>query len=120
MARWYSKFAFTQRRRMQRRATLVMMAMAALVGCDLYGVEGRDPRPRPSPTGEESGDPSGTESGQAMLRVAMVPEDVQCIRITAAGAARTEEREIDAVAGAMVAETLTGLPLGSVKFLGEA
>ncbi|HEY0709980.1 MAG TPA: hypothetical protein VGG33_24415, partial [Polyangia bacterium] len=47
-------------------------------------------------------------------------EDVQCIRITAAGAARTEEREIDAVAGAMVAETLTGLPLGSVKFLGEA
>jgi hypothetical protein len=118
MARWFFGSAFFG-------STVAVLALTAVAGCELYGVEGANPRPRDrGPTGAGgpgSGEGVGeSESGQAMLRVAMVPDEVKCIRITAEGAARTEEREIDAVAGAMLAETLTGLPLGSVKFTGEA
>jgi hypothetical protein len=117
MALWFSDFAHSQRQMLRRRSALVALAVATLAsGCGLYGID--------APTGARPGgtaapgDPS--QSGQAMLQIATVPEDVQCIRITAAGTGRSEEREVDAVAGAMLTETLTGLPLGSVKFTGEA
>ncbi|HEY0711604.1 MAG TPA: hypothetical protein VGF45_02955 [Polyangia bacterium] len=99
----------------------VVLAAVCGTGCELYGVEGASPRPRGRAPGAGDGETEGaTESGQAMLRVAVVPDDVKCLRITAEGTGRTEEREIDAAPGAMLAETLTGLPLGSVKFTGDA
>lgn len=97
----------------------VLATAAVAAGCDLYGIDA-PPGNRPGGHLPASGPAVDTETGRAMLQIATVPEDVKCIRITAAGATRTEERELDAVAGGMLSETLIGLPLGSVNFTGEA
>ena len=55
-----------------------------------------------------------------MLTVALVPPDVACVRITAAGPGRTVVRELGVSAGAMINEAFSGLPLGTVVFKGEA
>jgi hypothetical protein len=87
---------------------LTVVAVTALGACSLYGFE----------------PPRKPEVGQAVLTITAVPEDVKCLRITAAGPGRSEERELDVGAGAAtmgeMAETLTGLPLGTVVFRGEA
>jgi hypothetical protein len=57
---------------------------------------------------------------QARLTVATVPPDVACVRITAAGPGRTVEREVGVSPGAMISESFSGLPLGTVIFKGEA
>jgi hypothetical protein len=58
--------------------------------------------------------------GQAMLAIAVVPAEVRCVRITAAGSGRTLVRELDVVGGTALTQSLSGLPLGSVTVLGEA
>jgi hypothetical protein len=60
------------------------------------------------------------EPAEALLTIATVPPDVACVRITAAGPGRTVVREIGVSPGAMVNESFSGLPLGTVAFQGEA
>jgi hypothetical protein len=88
---------------------------ATVAACGLYGIEPPDnvrtssPRPGDQP-----------EIGQAVLHIAAVPDDVACVRITAAGPSRTVTREIDVNGAAALSESLSGLPLGTVVFTGEA
>jgi hypothetical protein len=64
--------------------------------------------------------PASEEVEQVRLAIAVVPADVQCVRITAAGTGRTLVRELDAVGGMALTRSLSGLPLGRVTILGEA
>jgi hypothetical protein len=70
--------------------------------------------------GCELGMPETDGIEQIALRIAVVPMDVRCVRITAAGPGRTMVREIEATAGEMLTRSLSGLPLGPVTVLGEA
>jgi hypothetical protein len=79
-------------------------AACLLTACGLYGI---DP-------------PQRRESGQALLQVTAVPEEVKCVRVSAVGTGRSEERELAIGGAGDMAETLTGLPLGTVVFKGEA
>ena len=81
------------------------LALTVVVSCGLYTL---DP-----PTEED-------EIEQVVLKIVEVPTDVRCIRITAAGPGRTVEREIDPAGATSLSESLSGLPLGTVTFLGEA
>jgi hypothetical protein len=92
----------------------VLAAAVALGACSLYGVE--------APPGVQTGTPGAPadDLGQAVLHITAVPEDVQCVRLTAAGPARSVVKEIDANGTDALSENLTGLPLGTVTFTGEA
>jgi len=57
---------------------------------------------------------------QALLVIPSVPAEVACVRITAAGPGRSVERELGVSPGAMITESFSGLPLGTVAFKGEA
>jgi hypothetical protein len=83
-------------------------ALAALVFA-AGGIAGCGFAP-PSPEGPE----------QVMLAIAVVPTEVRCVRVTAAGPGRTLERELDAVGGMPLTKNLAGLPLGTVTIAGEA
>ena len=83
------------------RPTLALTAFALLLACQAS----------PSSPNEET---------QALLTIATVPPDVACVRITAAGPGRTVVREIGVSPGAMISESFSGLPLGTVAFKGEA
>jgi hypothetical protein len=87
---------------------LALLALGpALPACHLYGTE-----PPPSR--------AGGEVEQVILKITEVPSDVRCVRITAAGEMRSVVREIDSAGGATLTESLTGLPIGTVIFTGEA
>jgi len=86
-------------------AALVTPFVLASAGCGLYTL---DPLP------EEE------EVEQVVLRITEVPSDVRCIRVTATGPGRTVEREIESSGSASLTQNLSGLPLGSVTFIGEA
>jgi hypothetical protein len=79
--------------------------LVALSSCGLYTLE---------PLAEED------DIEQVVLKIAVVPTDVRCIRITAAGPGRTAEREIETSGAVSLSQSLSGLPLGTVTFLGEA
>lgn len=85
----------------------LLAAAVVVVACGLGGLE----IPRRN---------AGGEVGEAALALTGVPEEVKCIRITAAGTGRSEEREIDVATAGDMLETLSGLPLGTVVFRGEA
>jgi hypothetical protein len=76
-------------------------------GCSLYGSE-------PPAAGH------GGELEQVVLKIAVVPPDVQCVRITAEGAGRSVVRELSVSGGVELKESMSGLPIGTVTFLGEA
>lgn len=57
---------------------------------------------------------------QVRLNISVVPAEVRCVRITATGPGRTLVRELEATGGMSLSRPLTGLPLGTVTFLGEA
>jgi hypothetical protein len=78
-----------------------------LSACSLYGTE-----PPPS---RGAGDVE-----QVVLKITEVPADVRCVRISAAGETRTVVREVESTGGATLTESLTGLPIGTVVFTGEA
>jgi hypothetical protein len=87
-----------------RVSFLLYGAACILTACGLYGIEA----------------PRRPEVGQAVLQITAVPEEVKCLRVTATGAGRSEVRELDVATTGDVSETLTGLPLGTVVFKGEA
>ena len=92
-ARWWARFR--------------VGALLFTGACGLYGVDPPGQKPLP-------------EISQVVLKITSLPDDVKCLRITAAGAGRTEAREIDVAGGTDVLENLSGLPLGMVTFTGEA
>jgi hypothetical protein len=82
-------------------AALTFTLTAGLAGCGL------EPPPQEGPE-------------QVMLAIAVVPTEVRCVRVTAAGPGRTLVRELDAVGGMPLSKSLAGLPLGTVTITGEA
>jgi hypothetical protein len=97
-----------------RRECLVVAATSAALAlgaaaCGLYGVE---------PPATSGGGRDGVE--QVLLKIAVVPSDVQCVRLTAEGAGRSVVRELPVSGGVELKESLSGLPIGTVTFLGEA
>lgn len=60
------------------------------------------------------------ESGQAMLSVGTIPENVACVVVTAAGEFRGVVRNFDVAPGATLTEALTALPVGTVVFSANA
>jgi hypothetical protein len=87
-------------------ATSAALALGA-AACGLYGAE-------PPVAG------GGGDVEQVVLKIAVVPSDVQCVRITAEGAGRSVVRELPVSGGVELKESLSGLPIGTVTFLGEA
>jgi len=86
-------------------ALLGFFVLAPTVGCD------------GDPKAEGAGD---QESGQAMLSVGTIPDNVACVVVTAAGEFRTEEHDYDVAPGNTLSESLTGLPVGPVVFSANA
>jgi hypothetical protein len=93
------------RHRWPAAALALALAGAGQASCGLYTLD-----PLPEEDGVE----------QVVLKIAVVPSDVQCIRVTAAGPGRTVEREIETSGSTSLTQSLSGLPLGSVTFIGEA
>jgi hypothetical protein len=60
------------------------------------------------------------ETGEAMLSLGTIPENVACVIVTVAGEFRSVVRELDVVPGDTVSQALTGLPVGSVVFSANA
>jgi hypothetical protein len=60
------------------------------------------------------------ESGQAMLSVGTIPDNVACVIVTIAGEFRTEVRDFAVTPGSALSEALTGLPVGTVVFSANA
>jgi hypothetical protein len=83
-------------------AALMLMATVAGSGCD------NDHAAQPE------------ETGQAMLSLATIPDNVTCVRVTAAGEFRSSESDFDVVPGGTLSEALTGLPVGAVVFSANA
>jgi hypothetical protein len=55
-----------------------------------------------------------------MLSLGTIPEDVNCVRVTAAGEFRSSVSDFNVVPGDTLAEALTGLPVGTVVFSANA
>jgi hypothetical protein len=84
------------------RATLALLAALAGAGCD------------------KDHAPQSEETGQAMLSLATIPDNVTCVRVTAAGEFRSVVSDFDVVPGDALAQALTGLPVGAVVFSANA
>ena len=100
------------------RRVLVVVSLSSPIACGLYGSHPADPVPPRGPP--PPADPSPGEVEQVRLYIGEVPADVRCVRITAAGTGRTVERELDVTGGTALSENLSGLPVGTVTFTGEA
>lgn len=83
----------------------VLVALAACGGCLQPGVMGGD---------------SDDVVEQVVLSLAVVPDDVGCVRLTATGPGRAVVRELDVSPGASLSQSYSGLPLGTVEFRAEA
>ena len=92
------------------RLGLLAAGASLAVACDLYGFEPLHPPPGAQPDQIE----------QVILNIESVPTDVRCVRVSATGETRTEARTIDAAGGTALTQSLSGLPLGTVTFVGEA
>ena len=60
------------------------------------------------------------ETGQAMLSLSAIPDNVNCIRVTAAGEFRSSVSDFDVLPGDILSQALTGLPVGAVVFSANA
>jgi hypothetical protein len=99
------------------RRLLVVASLSSPISCGLYGSH---PAPDPSRGSAPNSAPSPDEVEQVRLYIGEVPADVRCVRITAVGTGRTVERELDVTGGTALTESLSGLPIGTVTFTGEA
>jgi hypothetical protein len=61
-----------------------------------------------------------TETGEVMLSVGTIPEDVACVRVTVAGEFRSVVSDFAVVPGDALAEALSGLPVGKDVFSANA
>ena len=83
-------------------ASFALLSLTAISGCD------------ESPTG------APLETGQALLSLSAIPDDVSCVRVTAAGEFRSSVSDFDVVPGTTFSQSLTGLPVGAVVFTANA
>ena len=83
-------------------ATFALLAALAGAGCD---------NDHAAPT---------EETGRAMLSLGEIPENVNCVRVTAVGEFRSSVSDFDVAPGDLLAEALTGLPVGAVVFSANA
>lgn len=60
------------------------------------------------------------EGGQALLSLDAIPDNVTCIRVTAAGEFRSVVSDFDVVPAATFSQALTRLPVGAVAFSANA
>lgn len=60
------------------------------------------------------------ESGQALLSLDAIPDNVSCVRVTVAGEFRSSVSDFDVVPGDTLSQALTGLPVGAVVFSANA
>ena len=60
------------------------------------------------------------EVSTVRVTITVVPADVSCINLTAAGTTRTVERTFDVAAGASSVLAMNGIPTGDVVFTGRA
>jgi hypothetical protein len=60
------------------------------------------------------------ETGQIMLALGTIPENVNCVRISAVGVGREFTRDLDVAPGQTVSEAISGLPVGVVVFSANA
>ncbi len=88
-------------RRCLPRTALALTAVVAMGGC--LDESARD-----------------ANTSQVVIALSAVPDDVQCLRVTAVGTGRTVVREFEVAAAQAFSEALTGVPLGTVSFTGEA
>jgi len=99
------------------RLSFGLASLLSLVACGLYGSHPALDPPRGS---APSPDPTADEVEQVRLYIGEVPVDVRCVRIIAEGTGRTVVRELDVTGGTALTESLSGLPIGTVTFTGEA
>ena len=59
-------------------------------------------------------------SAQALLTLGAIPDNVNCVRVTAAGEFRSSVNDFDVAPGDTISEALTGLPVGAVVFSADA
>jgi hypothetical protein len=86
----------------RRLSLLALLALASSLGCS-------------------DGQPSATEeTGEAMLSVGTIPEDVACIRVSVVGELRSVVKDFAVIPGGSLAEPLSGLPVGKDVFSANA
>ena len=83
-------------------AALALLATMAGAGCDSDRTAGNE------------------ETGQVMLSVGTIPDNITCIRVTAAGEFRSVVSDFDVAPGDTLTQALSGLPVGSVVFSANA
>jgi len=83
-------------------ASLALLSLTAISGCD------------------ERAARDSLETGQALLSLSAIPDDVSCVRVTAAGEFRSSVSDFDVVPGTTFSQSLTGLPVGAVVFSANA
>jgi hypothetical protein len=70
--------------------------------------------------GCENGRPGPTETGEVMLSVAAIPENVSCIRVTITGEFRDVVSDFQVAQGDTLVQSFSGLPVGPVVFSANA
>ncbi len=70
--------------------------------------------------GCEDSRPEPTETGEVMLSVAAIPEDVSCIRVTITGEFRDVVSDFQVAQGDTLVQSFSGLPVGPVVFSANA
>jgi len=83
-------------------ASLALLSLTAISGCD------------------ESATHASLETGEAMLSLAAIPDDISCIQVTAVGEFRSSVSDFDVTPGESLSQPLTGLPVGAVVFSANA
>lgn len=73
-----------------------------------------------SATGCDEGASDPTETGEALLSVATIPDGVVCVRVTAAGEFRQVVTDYDVTPGSALSASLSGLPVGRILFSANA
>lgn len=94
--------------------TLFLARSASTVACALLALL----CPFVSGCDDGASDPAAT--GQALLSLPSIPDNVSCVRVTATGEFRSTVRDFDVVPGETLTQALTGLPVGSVSFSANA
>jgi len=61
-----------------------------------------------------------TETGEVMLSVTAIPDNVACIRVTVTGEFRSLVSDFDVVPGDALSQAFSGLPVGAVVFSANA
>ena len=92
------------RRRVHKAGLATALLIAGL--CPAAGCDHRKPDP--------------TETGEALLSVGIIPDDVACIRVSVVGEFRSVVSDFDVVPGDALTQALSGLPVGKDVFSADA